>query len=147
MANDASLWFHGTLAAGSTMTFTAANTAGPTVDLGSNTVNRTILVERRIGSISGSTLGIAFVDSLDGTTFSAMPGVTGAGFKPAASSNYASTDALAPTAAERITFRTDKRYVRALYTIGTSGTTVGGVTVVGKILSSGYSGAVGPLDT
>lgn len=146
MANDNALWFHGTLAAGSTMTFTAASTPGPTVDLGSSTVNRTILVERRIGSISGSTLGIAFVDSLDNSTFSAMPGVTGAGFKPAASSNYASTDALAPTAPERIVFKTDKRYVRALFTIGTSGTTVGGVSVVGKVLTGAYSGAVGPLD-
>ncbi len=150
MANDERLYFHGTLAAGSTMAFTAPNTVGASVDLGSNTVNRTIEVVSAIrsvgGAVGGGTLTITFHDSTDDSTFSAMGGTAGIGIRARVSSNYASTDAVAPTATEKVVLKTDKRYVRAHYTISSSGNTFGGVTVIGKVLTGAFSGALGNVD-
>ena len=149
MANDAALYFHGTSAAGATMVDTTA-VNGPTIDLGSASVNRAILVERRIGSYAGTTgsLDIRFQDSTDGTSFTNLPGATGAtwGFARTATSSYSSTDAVAADAPARIIIRTDKRYVRAVMTGTSTTTTFGGVSLVGKPLSGAFAGAVGARD-
>lgn len=140
--------FHGSLAAGTVMTATTAQN-GVTVDLGSNTVNRTILVERRITALTGQGLDTTFQDSLDGTTFSAMPGATGAlaGFKRGTTTIYSSTDAIAPNAAERIVIRTDKRYVRAVNTpIGTTFVSVT-FSLTGQPLDGSFAFGVGPIDS
>jgi hypothetical protein len=147
MANDAALMFHGSTAAGTVLTATVA-TAGPTVDLGSNSVNRALLLERRITAASGSALDQTFQDSLDGTTFSAMPGATGAllGFKRSTTTIFSSTDAIAPNAPDRIIIRTDKRFVRMISSVGTSGNSYT-FTVVGKVIDGAWAFAAGALDT
>lgn len=147
MARDQALMFHGSIAAGTVMTATTAQN-GVTIDLGSNTVNRSLLIERRITALNGQGLDTTFQDSLDGTTFSAMPGATGAlaGFKRGTTTIYSSTDAIAPNAPERILLRTDKRFVRMVSTpIGTTFVTVT-FSVVGVVTDGGYAFAVGPLD-
>lgn len=150
MANDAALFFHGTSASGATFA-SSTGTNGPTVDLGSNTVNRAIRVERRVaGAISGGgSLDIVFQDSTDGTTFVNMPGATGAllGFARTATTSYSSTDAVAAEAPGVIILRTDKRYVRMVGTVTATTTSFGGVSVVGKVLSGAWSGASGVRDT
>jgi flagellin-like hook-associated protein FlgL len=149
MANDLLLMFHATTAAGAT--FAAVSTTGPVVDLGSNSVNRTLLLERRIVSGTG-TLDITFQDSSDNSTFVNMPGTTSSanvGFARATTSSYASTDAIAPSgpnAVAKIVIRTDKRYVRATFTTATTNTW-GGVSVVGKVMSGAFSGQDGPIDS
>jgi hypothetical protein len=148
VANDAALFFHGSLAAGTTMTQTTAQN-GVAVDLGSNTLNRTLLVERRITALNGQGLDTTFQDSADGTTFSAMPGATGGllGFKRGTTTIYGSTDTLAPGAPERIVIRTDKRYVRMVSTpIGTTFASVS-FSVVAKVLDGSFAMAVGAIDS
>lgn len=154
MASDLNLQFHGTQSAGTTFTGTdTTGTAGPTIDLGSNGINRALLLERRIGGAMTATLDIRFQDSSDNSTFVNMPGTTSTailGFAKATTNSYASTDAIAPSgpnAVAKAIIRTDKRYIRAVFTIGTSATSAAGVTVVGKLLSGAYSGAVGPIDS
>lgn len=156
MARDLNLMFHATTSSGTTFTGTdTTGTNGPTVDLGSNSVNRTLLVERRIsGAVTGNpALDITFFDSSDNSTFVPVPGTTGAaaiGFAKATTNSYSSTDAVAPSgpgAVAKIVVRTDKRYLRAKFTTGTSGVSVAGVTVVGAVMSGAYSGQVGPIDS
>lgn len=154
MANDLNLQFHGTQSAGTTFTGTdTTGTNGPIVDLGSNSVNRTLLLERRIGGAMTASLDIRFQDSSDGSTFVNMPGTTTTsflGFAKATTNSYASTDAIAPSgpnAVGKAIIRTDKRYVRAVFIIGTSATSAAGVTVIGKVLGGAYSGADGPIDS
>lgn len=147
MANDAALMFHGSLAAGTVMTATIA-TNGAAVDLGSNSINRVLLLERRITALTAScTLDTTFQDSTDATTFSAMPGATGAllGFKRATTSIFSSTDTIAPGAPDRIVLRTDKRYIRMVTTPGTTFTSAT-FSVTGKVLDGGFSGQAGPID-
>lgn len=157
MANDLNLQFHGTQSAGTTFTGTdTTGTNGPTIDLGSNSVNRTLLLERRIGGthsvLGGKGLDITFFDSSDNSTFVAMPGTTSSaalGFALATTNSYGSTDAIAPSgpgAVAKIVLRTDKRYIRARFQTGTSAAVVGGVTVIGKVLGGAYSGQGGPID-
>lgn len=150
MATDVNLWFHGTSSAGATLGSSTGDNL-PTVDLGSNTVNRTILVEMRVGNAKagGGSLDVIFQDSTDNTTFVNMPAATGAllGFGRVATHSYTSTDAVAPAAPSRIMLRTDKRYVRATGTVTATTTTFSGVTIVGKVLEGALSGAVGPRDT
>jgi hypothetical protein len=148
MAKDAALMFHGSIAAGTVMTATIA-TNGVTVDLGSNSVNRALLLERRITALTAScTLDTTFQDSTDGTTFSAMPGATGAllGFKRATTSIFSSTDAIAPNAPDRIVLRADKRFMRMVTTPGTTFTSAT-FSVVGMVVDGGFAFAVGALDT
>jgi hypothetical protein len=149
MAYDKALMFHGdgTTATATTMTFTQPQN-GVTVDLGSNSINRTLLIERRIASHSGSFLDTTFADSTDNATFSNMPGATGAllGFKRATTSIFSSTDAIAPNAPDRIVIRTDKRYMRMVSSIGTSNNTYV-VTVVARVIDGGGAFGSGPLDT
>ena len=149
MARDVSLFFHGSLAAGTVATATVA-TNGVTIDLGSsNNINRVILVERRItAQVGSSTLDTTFQDSLDGTTFSAMPGATGAllGFKRGTTTMFSSTDAVPPGAPERIVLRTDKRFVRMVTAVGTSACSFT-FSCVGQPLEGAFAFAVGPLDT
>jgi hypothetical protein len=141
--------FHGSLAAGTVMTATIA-TNGVTVDLGSNGVNRAILIERRITGLTATcSLDTTFADSTDGTTFSNMPGATGAlaGFARGATTIFSSTDAIAPNAPSRIIIRTDKRFVRMISTpVGTTFTSAT-FSVVGQPLDGSFAFAVGPLDT
>lgn len=146
MANDTALFFHGSLAAGTVLTATVA-TAGPTIDLGSNTINRVLLVERRITAATGSFLDTTFQDSLDATTFSAMPGATGAllGFKRGTTTIFSSTDTIAPGAPDRIVIRTDKRYIRMSVALGTSANSYT-FSVIGKVLDGAFSGQAGPID-
>jgi hypothetical protein len=146
MANDTALMFHGSLAAGTVLTATIA-TAGPTVDLGSNTINRVLLVERRITANTGA-LDTTFQDSLDNTTFSNMPGATGAllGFRRSTTTIYSSTDAIAPLAPDRIVIRCDKRYVRMSVALGTSNTSVT-FSVVAKVIDGSFAFGVGAIDT
>lgn len=150
MAKDLSLYFHGSAASGTTIAVTT-QVFGPTVDLGSNTVNRAILVSKRV--LSGGTTGtldVVFQDSTDATTFTNMPGSTGAalGFvRQTSVSSYSSTDAVAADAPARILLRTDKRYVRAAFTAAGTGPVFGGVSIVGDVLGGGFSGAAGPRDT
>lgn len=146
--------FHGTQAAGTTFTGTdTTGTNGPVIDLGSNSVNRSLLVERRIGgTITGNpALDIKFMKSSDGTNYVNMPGTTSnaiTGFARATTNDYGSTDAVAATTPPaRLEIRTDVRYLRATFTTGTSGVVVAGVTVIGKIMAAAYSGAVGPFDS
>jgi hypothetical protein len=151
MAIDQSLYFHATTASGATFT-SSTGVFGPTVDLGSSsTYNRTILVECRIaGPLSGTgSLDITFEDSTDGTSFTNMPGATGAllGFARTATTSYGSTDAVAAEAPRRIVLRTDKRYVRAEFTTTATTVSYAGVTVIGKPMGGAFSGAVGPRDT
>ncbi len=155
MANDLNLMFHATTSSGVTFTGTdTTGTNGPTVDLGSNSVNRTLLLERRI---SGATTGnpglqIRFQDSVDNTTFVNMPGTTSTGvigFAVATTNSYGSTDAVAPSgpnAVAKIVVRTEKRFIRAVFQTGTSGVVVAVVTVVGKVLAGAFSGQAGPID-
>ena len=144
MAADAALYFHGTSAVGATFT-SSTGAAGPTVGLGSATVNRAIMVERRIaGAISGTgSLDCYFQDSADGTNFTNLPGATGAlsGFARTATTSYSSTDAVAAEAPARVIIRTDKRYVRAWFATTATTTSYGGVSVVGKVLGGAWSGA------
>lgn len=148
MAKDQALMFHGSIAAGTVMTATVA-TNGATIDLGSNTINRTLLIERRITALTAScTLDTTFQDSTDGTTFSAMPGATGAllGFKRATTTIYSSTDTIAPNAPDRIVIRADKRFMRMVTTPGTTFTSAT-FSVVGNVIDGGAAFANGPLDT
>lgn len=125
---------------------------GPTVDLGSDTVNRTILVELRAVSTSGTgTLDIWFSDSSTGTTFVTMPSSAGnrLGFGRITGGNtisYSSTDAVAANAPFRITLRTDKRYVRASWQASETTVSIQGVSIVGVPMEGAYAGAVGPRD-
>ena len=150
MANDANLYFHGTSSAGTTMAPTSTTSYGAGIDLGSASVNRAILVERRIASMNSATgtLDLIFQDSSDNTTFVNLPGTTGAlaGFARAITTSYSSTDAVAADAPARIIIRTDKRYVRMGWAVGHTTNSFGGVSVVGKVLSGGFSGAVGARD-
>ncbi len=150
MANDAALYFHGTSGAGATFTPAQSTTYGPTVDLGSATVNRAIMVERRIASRLVGTGGLdtIFQDSVDGSTWVNMPAATGAllGFPRSATTSYSSTDAVAAEAPGRILLRTDKRYIRAGFSVAETTSSYGGVSVVGKVLSGAYSGSVGARD-
>jgi hypothetical protein len=148
MAGDASLYFHGSLAAGTVMTATIA-TNGATIDLGSNTINRVLLIERRITALTtSSTLDTTFQDSLDNTTFSNMPGATGAllGFKRATTTIYSSTDAIAPLAPDRIVIRADKRYMRMVTTPGTTFVTAT-FSVVARVVDGGFAFGVAAIDT
>lgn len=149
MANDASLYFHGTSAAGTTVNPTTTASYGPGIDLNSASVNRAILVERRIASVNSATatLDIFFQDSSDNTTFVNLPGTTGglAGFSRATTTSYSSTDAVAADAPARIIVRTDKRYIRAGWTVGHT-TNAWSISLVGKVLSGAFSGAVGARD-
>lgn len=150
MANDKELYFHGTSAAGATFTPAQSTTYGPTIDLGSNGVNRVIVVERRILSrlVGTGSIDTVFQDSTDGT-FTNMPGATGAliGFARGNTTSYASTDAVAADAPHRITIRTDKRYIRAGVSVTETTTSYGGVSIVGKVMSGAWSGASGVRDT
>lgn len=153
MAGDLNHRFHGTQSAGTTFTGTdTTGTNGPIIDLGSNSVNRTLLLERRISGAMTATLDITFFDSSDGSTFVPMPGTTAAsalGFARATTNSYGSTDAVAPSgpnAVAKLTLRTDKRYIRARFTIGTSATSAAGVTVIGKAMAGAFSGQAGPID-
>jgi hypothetical protein len=148
MANDQALMFHGSLAAGTAMTSTTpAN--GATIDLGSNSINRVLLIERRVTAISaGALIDTTFQDSTDATTFSNMPGATGAllGFKRATTTIYSSTDSIAPGAPDRIVLRTDKRYVRMVTTLPVT-TTTATMSVVAKVIDGGFAFGVGAIDT
>ena len=147
MARDVNLYFHGTSASGATF-LTNTTTNGPTVDLGSNTVNRALLLERRIASWSSGVLDITFQDSTDNTTFTNIPGSTGAvmGFARATTAAYnATSDSTASAAPARILLRTDKRYVRAVFLTGTTAS-FGAVSVVGMPLEGPYSGAATNVD-
>lgn len=152
MANDLNLQFHGTQSAGTTFTGTdTTGTNGPIVDLGTATAVRTLLLERRIGGAMTGTLDIKFMMSSDGSTFVNMPGTTTAsllGFSKATTNSYASTDAIAPSgpnAVAKVVIRTDRRYLRATFTVGTSATSSAGVTVIGKVMAGAYSGLDGPI--
>lgn len=148
MARDQALMFHGSIAAGTVMTATIA-TNGATIDLGSNSVNRVLLVERRITALTASsTLDTTFQDSLDATTFSAMPGATGAlwGFKRGTTTMFSNTDAIAPNAPDRAIIRTDKRFVRMVTTPGTTFTSAT-FSVVAVPIDGAFAFAVGALDT
>jgi hypothetical protein len=148
MANDAALMFHGSLAAGTVMTATIA-TNGAAIDLGSNTINRTLLIERRITALTAScTLDTTFQDSTDGTTFSAMPGATGAllGFARGTTTIFSSTDAIAPNAPQRIVVRADKRFMRMVNTPGTTFTSAT-FSVIAKVIDGGAAFGNGPIDT
>lgn len=147
MANDSALMFHGSLAAGTVMTATLA-TNGATIDLGSNSINRVLMIERRVTVLTGAAgIDHTFQDSLDGTTFSAMPGATGAlmGFKRATTTIYSSTDTIAPNAPDRIVLRTDKRYLRVVSTPGTTFTTAT-FSIVGKVVGGAWAFAAGAID-
>ena len=153
MANDLRLFFHDSTSAA--RTFTGADTTGtngPVVDLGSNSVNRTLLLERRISGAVTGTLDIKFMDSSDGSTFVNMPGTTTAsllGFAKATTNSYGSTDSVAPSgpnAVAKAIIRTDKQYVRATFTTSTSTASVAGVTIIAKVLSGAWSGKAGPID-
>jgi hypothetical protein len=147
MANDLYLIFHGSASGGTTLTATTATNL-PSIDLGSNSVNRTLLLERRVTALTGAAgINVKLQASTDNTTFSDMPGAGSslAGFPVATTTIYGSTDAVAANAPDRIAVRTDKRYVRAVVTPGTTFTTVT-FSVVGKVLSGAYASAVGPLD-
>ena len=154
MARDLNLMFHATSSSGITLTGTdTTGTNGPVVDLGSNSVNRTLLLERRIsGAVTGS-LDIKLMVSTDNSTFVNMPGTTTAsllGFSKATTNSYGSTDAVAPSgpnAVAKLVVRTDARYMRATFTVGTSATGSAGVTVVGAVLSGAFSGQAGPIDS
>lgn len=154
MARDLKLVFHATTAAGTT--FAGGDTTGsngPVVDLGSNSVNRTLLLERRISGAVTGTLDIKLMESSDNSTFVNMPGTTTAsllGFAKATTNSYGSTDAVAPSgpnAVAKMVVRTDKRYLRATFTTSTSTASVAGVTVVGTVLSGAWSGKAGPIDS
>lgn len=154
MAKDLGLMFHGTTSTGITLTGTdTTGTNGPIVDLGSNTVTRTLLMERRIsGAVTGNPgLDIKFMHGSDGTNFVNMPGTTSnalSGFARATTNSYGSTDAVAPSgpnAVAKAVVRTDRRYLRATFTTGTSGVSVAGVTVVGNVMSGAFSGQAGPI--
>jgi hypothetical protein len=148
MAYDSALMFHGSLATGTVMTATIA-TNGAAIDLGSNTINRTLLIERRITALTASsTLDTTFQDSTDGTTFSAMPGATGAlsGFKRATTTIVGSTDAIAPGAPDRIVLRADKRFMRMVVTPGTTFTSAT-FSVVARVIDGGGAFGSGALDT
>lgn len=151
MAQDLNLYFHGTSAAGATFTPGTTSLFGPTVDLGSATVNRTIRIEKRVQAWSGTTAGgltVFFQDSSDGTSFTNMPGSTGSliGFVRSATSSYSSTDAVAADAAEVAVIRTDKRYVRAGFSTTETTQSVRGITLRAKVLSGAWSGASGVRD-
>lgn len=128
---DQSLYAHATTAAGVTLTgSTALN--GPTLDLSSNSRVQNLEATLRVrGPVTGTTLtlDVKFQDSVDGTTWVNMPGATGAtlGFPRRTDltgpngatgngSDYASTDSIAASAPDRITLRTTKRYLRAVFT-------------------------------
>lgn len=154
MARDLKLFFHDTTSA--SKTFTGADTTGtngPVVDLGSNGVNRTLLLERRISGAVTGTLEIKLMDSTDNSTYVPMPGTTTAsllGFAKATTNSYGSTDAVAPSgpnAVVKLVVRTDKRFIRATFTTSTSTASVAGVTVVGAVLGGAFSGQAGPIDT
>lgn len=151
MAQDLKLFFHGTTSAGATVAASALN--GPTVDLGSESVNRVMLIERRISGGGGTALNITFQEGSDGTNFVNMPGTTSSatlGFAPATTSSYGSTDAVAPSgpaAVARIAMRFSKRYARAVFTpVATTASTFTGITLVGKPLGGAFSGKAGPVD-
>src|SRR5688572_15160615 len=101
MANDLQLMFHATSSSGITLTGTdTTGTNGPIVDLGSNSVNRTLLLERRISGAMTAALDIKIMESSDGSSFVNMPGTTTAsllGFSKATTNSYGSTDAVAPS--------------------------------------------------
>ncbi len=150
MAKDVSLFFHGTGSSGTTMA-SSTGTNHPTVDLGSNTINRTLLVRMYMGAAKSGTgnLDVTFQDSTDNTTFVNMPGATGAllGFARQLTHSYSSTDAVAADAPARVVIRTDKRYVRAVSTVSATTTSWGGVTVVADVIDGGFAFAAGPRDT
>lgn len=156
MARSQELLFHATTSTGVTITGTTGIT-GPSVDLGSSTVVRTLLVERRIagngGGGAGGFLDITFQDSVDNTTFVNMPGTTSSaalGFARinGTANSYGSTDAIAPSGANavpKIALRCTKRFVRAVMT--PSGTTGGwaGITITGQALAGAFAGSTGPI--
>lgn len=153
MANDLKLMFHDSTSA--SRTFTGADTtgtAGPVVDLGSNSVNRTLLLERRISGAVTGTLDIRIQVGTTSTSLADLPGTTTAsllGFAKATTNSYGSTDAVAPSgpnAIQRLVLRTDKQFVRLMFTTSTSTASVAGVTVVAKVMSGAFSGAAGPID-
>lgn len=154
MALDQNLMFHGT--SGASVTYSGTDTTGtngPVVDLGSSSVTRTLLLERRISGAVTGTLDIKLMSSSDNSTFINMPGTTSnalLGFARAVTNSYGSTDAVAPSgpnAVVKLALRIgpNQRYVRATFTVGTSATSVAGVTVVGRVLSGAYSGQDGPI--
>lgn len=148
MANDLALIFHGSASGGTTLTATLATNL-PSVDLGSNSVNRTLLLERRVSALTGASgINVKFQDSTDNTTFSDMPGAGNQilGFKVAVSTQYSSTDAVAASAPDRLTLNTDKRYLRGVVTPGTTFSSVT-FSVVGKVMNGAFSGASGPAST
>lgn len=147
MANSLDLIFHGSASGGTTLTATIATNL-PSVDLGSNSVNRMLLLERRVSALTGPAgINIKLQDSTDNTTFSDMPGAGSSliGFPVATTTVYGSTDAVAANAPTRLAVRADKRYMRGVVTPGTTFTTVT-FSIVGKVLTGAYAGAVGPLD-
>lgn len=152
MATDSSLWLHGTSGAGTTIPGATGGTANfyTSVDLGSNTINRVFVAERRVGATQSGTgfLDIFFQDSTDNTTFTNMPAATGAllGFPRTSNSDYTSTDSVNAGAPARIVLRTDKRYIRIGATVSTSSTTFPKVSVILKPVEGANTGYVGHLD-
>lgn len=150
MATDGNLWFHGTAASGTTITYVTTGQAHPSVDLGSSTINRALLMEMRLGAAKSGDgpLDVYFQDSTDNTTFTTMPGSTGQilGFARQATHSYSSTDAVAADAPARILLRTDKRYVRMVSQTSTT-TVFPNVSVVAKPMGGAFTGGVGPRDT
>lgn len=154
MAHDLNLMFHGT--SSSSVTFSGTDTTGtngPVVDLGSTTAKRTLLLERRISGAVTGTLDIKLMSSSDNSTFVNMPGTTTAallGFAKATTNSYGSTDTVAPSGPNAVgraimQMTPGHRYLRATFTVGTSATSVAGVTVVGKVLGGAFSGQSGPI--
>lgn len=156
MALDSQLIFHGSASGGTSISGTILINM-PSVDLGSNSVNRTLLLERRVTAITGASGFAHFLeDSTDNVTFSTMPGavvIAGTysqpsgrvGFKQAVSAIYSSTDAVAADPPDRIVFRADKRYLRVVHAPGTTVTSIS-FSIVGKVLGGAFSGTVGPRD-
>lgn len=155
MARDVAMYFTGTTGGFSTTAVDSSIASGPAVDLGSNSVNRAIMVEMRILSqLTTAGLDVWFQDSTDNSTYASMGASATTsqliGFNRAITTSYGSTDAVAANAPARILVRTDKRYIRAQYrlntSVGPSGNALG-VSIIGVPVEGAYTGAVGPRDT
>ena len=107
---------------------TSGTTNGPTIDLKHADRVQNLEATLRVYSASGTTARLTyfFQDSADGTTFVNMPGAlvgtTGPllGFAAVSTSDYASTDAVAPNAPNRVTLRCTKRYLRGVVVVAGS---------------------------